>query len=196
MKQNLSILLLLYHTLFIWGPAFAADLNKGVAAYQIGNYEVALEEFFSLADQGHAVAEFNLGVMYRGGVGIQQNDHMAVKYFTLAAKNGLVAAQSLLGSMYRGGNGVKQDDKNAIKWYTLAAEQGNTDAQYYLGVIYRRGVLQNYIYAHMWWNIAALSGDKMAAKNMMVVAKKMSISQISKALSLAKECVTNNIKNC
>ena len=196
MKRNLSIFALSLLMLFVVGSAFSADWNKGVAAYQTGDYATALDEFFPLADQGHTHAQFNLGVMYRGGIGVPQNNDMAVMWYTLAAKRGLARAQSLLGSMYREGKSVTQDNKIAIKWYTLAAEQGDADARYYLGVMYKRGVLQDYIYAYMWWDIAASSGDKMSAKNRDIIAEKMTLSQIKKAQNLVKQCVEKKYKGC
>jgi uncharacterized protein len=39
-------------------------VEDGQAAYQIGDYATALEIFRSLAEQGNASAQFNLGVMY------------------------------------------------------------------------------------------------------------------------------------
>ena len=35
-----------------------------------------------------------------------------------------------------------------------------------------QGVLQNNVYAHMWWNIAASNGNDGAMKNRDIVAKK------------------------
>jgi len=60
--------------------------------------------------------------------------------------------------MYNKGEGVPQDDKAAVKWYTLAAEQGDARAQGNLGVMYAfgDGILKDYVYAHMWGNIAAM----------------------------------------
>ena len=54
-----------------------------------------------------------------------------------------------------------------MKWYRLAAEQGDADAQSNLGVMYQqgKGVIKDYVYAHMWWNIAASQGHKDATKN-------------------------------
>ena len=157
MKRNLSVYPVILITLFIGCTAFSADFGKGVEAYKKGDYEAALDEFFDLADEGHALSQFNLGVMYSQGIGVPKIDDMAVKWFTLAAKKGLAPAQSLLGSMYRGGKSVPQNNKTAFKWYSLAAEQGDTDARYYLGVMYRRGkgVPKDYVHAHMWWDIAA-----------------------------------------
>ncbi len=44
-----------------------------------------------------------------------------------------------------------------MRWYRLAADQGNASAQYNLGVMdgNGEGVLQDYVEAHMWFNLAA-----------------------------------------
>ncbi len=44
-----------------------ADLKAGVEAYERGDYATALTEFRPLAQQGHVLAQFNLGQMYRKG---------------------------------------------------------------------------------------------------------------------------------
>ena len=50
-----------------------------------------------------------------------------------------------------------------------------------------QGVLQDYVMAHMYWNIAAVSGNKSAIKNRGIVEKKMTSSQIAEAQKLARE---------
>ena len=42
-----------------------ADFQVGVEAYERGDYATALTEFRRLAQQGNAVAQSNLGQMYR-----------------------------------------------------------------------------------------------------------------------------------
>ena len=71
-------------------------------------------------------------------------------------------------------------------------------AQYNLGVMYAngQGVLQDNVYAHMWFNIAASSGDEVASKNRDIVAKKMNSTDISAAQKLARECIRKNYKGC
>ncbi|MCZ6609182.1 MAG: sel1 repeat family protein, partial [Alphaproteobacteria bacterium] len=44
-------------------PATAQDHQKGVAAYKRGDYATALKEWRPLAEQGHANAQDNLGLM-------------------------------------------------------------------------------------------------------------------------------------
>ena len=48
----------------------AADFVKGQAAYDRGDYTQAFEEFRSLAEQGDAKAQYNLGLMYARGQGV------------------------------------------------------------------------------------------------------------------------------
>ena len=85
-----------------------------------------------------------------------------------------------------GGDCFKDKD---IEDCRVKAEQGHYDAQYNLGNMYAQGqgVVQDYVMAHMYWNIAAVSGDKSAIENRGIVEKKMTSSQIEKAQDLARE---------
>jgi TPR repeat protein len=189
--------LLLSILLFCTQPALA-DFAKGLGAYLEGDYATAMQEFRPLAEQGHALAQFSLGVMYNNGQGVTKGYKTAVKYFTLAAEQGHAGAQSNLGVMYEKGQGVTQDYKTAVKYYTLAAEQGLALAQSNLGMMYvtGQGVIQDYARAHMWWNIAASQGSEEAMKARDIMAKNMTASQIEKAQTLAGECVAKNYKGC
>ena len=71
----------------------------------------------------------------------------------------------------------------------VKAEQGNVEAQFNLGQIYYKGqgVLQDYVMAYMYFNIAAINDTKGAVKNRDAVAKKMTPSQLEKAQQLAGE---------
>ena len=106
--------------------SFGADFQKGLTAAENGDYATALREFTPLAEQGHEVAQFMLGVMYANG----------------------------------------------------------------------EGVLQDNVYAHMWWNIAASLGSEVASKNREKITKEMTPTDISAAQKLARECVAKNYKGC
>ena len=56
--------------------------------------------------------------------------------------------------------------------------------------------LIDYVYAHMWWNIAASQGNKDATENRDIVAERMTPYQIEKAQSLARQCEKKNYKGC
>jgi len=105
-------------------PAWA-DLQAGVNAYERGDYDMALAEFRPLGDQGDAVAQYNLGVMYDNGQGVPQDYQEAEKWYRRAADQGVAQAQSNLAMMYYSGQGVPQDYVLAHMWANLAASHGN-----------------------------------------------------------------------
>ena len=124
--NRLLILPVLLLTLLVGTPASSADFQKGLTAADKGDFATALREWTSLAEQGNANAQRNLGAMY--------------------------------------GNGT--------------------------------GVIQDNVYAHMWLNIAASSGKKVAVKNRDIIAKRMTPAQIADAQKLARECVRKKYKGC
>ena len=74
------------------------------------------------------------------------------------------------------------------------AEQGQANSQYSLGVMYEKGqgVIQDYIIAHMWLNIASSNASKQAPKKRKEIEVKMSANQISEAQKLAREWVAKH----
>ena len=95
--------------------------------------------FRRAAEQGDAIAQFNLGVMYHTGSGVPKDDQKAVLWYRKAAEQGHAGAQSNLGVMYDVGSGVPKDDRQAALWYRKAAEQGLARAQFNLGLMYADG---------------------------------------------------------
>ena len=135
--------------------------------------------------------------MYDNGQGVPQDYKTAVKWYRLAAEQGY-ACPVQSGYDVRLRTRCSQDYKTAVKWYTLAAEQGNADAQGNLGVMYGMGtgIIQDWVYAHMWGIIAASNGNEDGAKLRDIAAEDMTPSQLEKAQDLARECVRKNYKGC
>ena len=76
----------------------------------------AIKSFTVAAEQGYAVAQFNLGLMYDQGKGVAQDYSAAMKWYQKAADQGYAYAQCSLGDMYDLGKGVDQSDATAVKW--------------------------------------------------------------------------------
>lgn len=129
---------------------------------------INVDQFRLAAEQGNAVAQYNLGLAYRLGQGVQRDYKEAAKWARLAAEQGFAPAQSILGAYYREGTGVQQDYKEAVKWFRLAAEQGFAAAQSDLGTFYAngQGAQQDYKEAVKWFRLAAEQGDAIAQYNL------------------------------
>jgi TPR repeat protein len=180
------------------GAATAASNDKGLEAYQAGDFKTALSAWLTFAEQGNASAQSNLGMMYDHGNGVLQSDETALKWYTLAAEQGDVVAQSNLAGMYDVGRGVPESDKTAVKWLTLAAGQGYGPAQSYLGVMYvnGEGVATDYLRAYMWWSLAAQNGDQLGAQYRQSIASKMTSAHIAKAQKMLNRCVYTEYAAC
>jgi hypothetical protein len=120
-----SVLLLF---LFVGFSSVYAGFEEGLAAYERAAYETAFKEFMEAAEQGHAEAQFYLGLMYLEGIGVLKNYAEAFKWFRMAAEQGHAGAQTSLGAMYASGRGVPRDYVMSYMWANLAASQGEETA--------------------------------------------------------------------
>ena len=76
------------------------------------------------AAQGHANAQYNLGVLHRNGQGGPQDFTRARELFELAAAQGHVKAMVSIGEFYGKGQGVEQDLNEAMRWFVKAKAHG------------------------------------------------------------------------
>jgi hypothetical protein len=155
-----------------------------IARAQEGEREV----YRKAAEQGDALAQLHLGLMYEEGKGGQQDYNEALKWFRKAADQGNAPAQYNLGLIYEKGERIPQNYAEAMNWYRKAAEQGNADSQTKLGFMYGqgKGVPENDIESYKWFTLASAKGNKVARNNMSILQRSMSQEQISKAQEEAK----------
>jgi uncharacterized protein len=178
------------------GAANAGPFDVALAAAEQGDYLTALRLWRSLAEQGDADAQYNLGVMFSNGDGVPRDYAEAIKWHRKAADQGNGNAQFNLGFMYDLGRGIPQSYIEAVKWYSLAANQGVAIAQFKLGIMYHQGqgIPQDYVRAHMWFSLAALQfpaseteNRDEAVKARDLVASKMTSAEIAEAQKLTHE---------
>jgi TPR repeat protein len=81
------------------------------------------------AEEGDAIAQYNLGVMYNKGEGVEWNFKEAAKWYRKAAEQGNAIAQSNLGFKYERGQGVEQNNLIAYAWRNIAATNGDQNAK-------------------------------------------------------------------
>ena len=64
------------------------------------DFSEALKWYRLSAEQGDAIAQYNLGVMYERGDGVLKDFSEALKWYRLSAEQGYASAQYNLGVMY------------------------------------------------------------------------------------------------
>jgi TPR repeat protein len=124
-----SLILMIGIGVGYWQWTIKKAKDDGIAAFDRGDYTVALNKLSPLAQNGDIDAESKLGAMYANGKGGVKDLNKAFELISKAAAQGNAHAQYGLGVMYDNGMGVAQDLDKAKEWYEKAAAQGNAKAQ-------------------------------------------------------------------
>ncbi len=138
-----------------------------------------------------AVSQFELGLKFEYGRGVDQDDSKAVFWYERSAAQGNSNAQYRLAVLVDNGWGHPVDKTKAFSLYRAAAERGHELAQHDLAIMYFQGATgdRDVVQAYMWLKIANLSGNQLMHKHLSMVSREMSADQIKVAESLAKSWV-------
>lgn len=81
------------------------------------NYSAAFSYWMPLAKAGDPRAQFNVALMYHGGLYVKFDEATAMKWYKLAAENGVPEAQEYLAVGYQEGwFGLPKDKHLATFW--------------------------------------------------------------------------------
>ena len=118
-----------------------------------------------------------------------QNYAEAVKWYRLAADQGNADAQNNLGLMYHlaGGAAELRRGREVVSPRRRPGQSPSRSPISAQHVRQGEGVPQDYVRAHMWFNLSAAQGYQDAARNRDNIAKRMTPAQIAEAQKLARE---------
>ena len=106
-----------------------AQNNLGAFLSNSGEQEAAVASYLKAAEQGSALAQNNLALMYAHGSGVTRDDGLACHWFSRAAVQGYAPAQYHLGSRFHRASLSLSDGEaaeariEAFKWFQLASAQ-------------------------------------------------------------------------
>ena len=90
-------------------------------------------------EAGFVRAQYNLGKMYRDGIGTETDPDKSISWFQRAAEQGYAKAQNRLSLRYSRGEGVAKDEAYGNALILHDAESGDIGAQFYLMRAYEYG---------------------------------------------------------
>lgn len=91
------------------------------------------------ADLGLRGAEFQMGMAYEEGIGVERDVSEALAWFQRAADQGVAPAQWRIGMSFVRGEGRAVDPAQAVAWFSRAADAGHVDGLTSLAVMYATG---------------------------------------------------------
>lgn len=126
-----------YQTALEYFQKVPLDQNPVVSRYlgdiylnnaSLRDYSKALKYYEISARQKDLNAYFNLGEIYRKGLGVDKDMSRAITYYKYAASQNYSSAQYMLGIIYANGEGITKDIYKAYAWFHLASEQNLASA--------------------------------------------------------------------
>ena len=116
------------------------------------------------AEAGNLKAQYEVGIMYLKGKGVETDGRKARSWIGKAADRGVNKAVTRLGILYYKGEGGAKDYRQALKLFR-GVSSDSVLAQYYLGEMYAdgKGVSRNYTTAIEWYEKAADGGFQRAS---------------------------------
>jgi uncharacterized protein len=127
-----GLVISIFFTIFTATANAAPVFNQGAGQYVEavdaaidGNYRSAYSKWMPLAKQGNARAQFNLALLYHGGLYVKFNEDQAVFWYQQAAENGIREAQEYLAVGYKEGwFGLPVNKKKADYWQNKLDQAG------------------------------------------------------------------------
>jgi uncharacterized protein len=179
---------------------------EGIEAREAGDRATAVLKFTQSAEAGLAIAQYNLGVLYYTGNGVERNFEKSFEWTLKAAEQGHVAAMVNLGVLYFNQIGVNtgvtsvwpfsllnraNNYREAARWYNNAAEYNHGGAQYYLATMYRdgTGVELDLVQAWKWANLARDNDIPDASLLLESVRRELTAEQLDQAQTAYAEWV-------
>jgi hypothetical protein len=105
----------------IWiGCTVAADFDTAYHTYQAGDYREASRDYQRLARDGDARSQYQLGLLYLYGQGVDRSPERGIDWLKRSAQNGYYLAAAELGQIYGSGRGVAMDSDEAARWIKLS----------------------------------------------------------------------------
>ena len=136
-------------------------VRKGKECYNNHGYEAAFKYFKQASEYGDPEAQYELGLCFFEGKGVDCDINEAINMWKLSAEQGFVIAQYRLG-MEIPDEFLEDDEKvkEGMKWLEMAAKQGYSEAQWQLSNFYATDWLSVYdpLLATQWMKAAAEQG--------------------------------------
>lgn len=99
--------------------------DKAIHEYGCADYPKAFSMIVPLAKSGHALAQYQMGLMLEQGQGTEANLTEAFKWYQKAADQGVADAYFAVGQIYSRGVAVPRDSVKAYASFDVASTLGH-----------------------------------------------------------------------
>ena len=138
----LKMKLVIVHLLFLlkillFSNNLYANYLDGFKEYEKKNYQLAFEHWQEGANQNDTLSQFYLALLYKNGLGINQDYTKAFEFFEIVSAKGLIEGYYNLGLLYYNGLGTEKNYNKAFINFNIAKDK-IVESFYYFGPVCRK----------------------------------------------------------
>ena len=176
----------------------ADDYAKAFEALERGDYETATFYLSFYASNGDSVAQYNMGLLYRDGLGVEKNPKVALSWFYLAAQQRHMLSNFAIAKLMEKHTDLAEIKKGRLHFLQEAAFLGHAIAPLEIGNFYylRQETDYDLVRAMVWWILSsdrnAPGVDKMIAS----VSPLLSPTQMDQVSAKLADCDNKTYRDC
>ena len=176
----------------------ADTYSRGFQALEKRDYKTALYYLSLFAANGDAKANYNLGIMYRDGLGVKKDDVQSLIHFIEAAESRHILGNYAVGLAFLQGRGSNVDVETALYYLKEATLLGHALSPVEMGRIYFEGGLteRDVVAAHFWWSVARDRNAPVAKESLNSLNQQMTEAQKEQAALQQQRCRTQTLRKC
>ena len=198
MVRNLLCVLISASTIVWANVSRADDYKRAFEALAANDYKTAAYYLSFFASNGDARAQYNLGVLYRDGLGVEINPKVSLSWFLLAAEQNHMLANYAVGLLLRDGPANVKNPERASFYLKEAVYLGHALAPLELGNMYLSGdyVPMDRALAFILWSISAERNAPGAEENIAALTDSLSVEEMDSIKNILRRCDVLPLRDC
>ena len=189
---------LVFLVLILFSQNTYADYQKAIELLNQKLIKESLVEFSNVIKESNdknikSKAMYNIAVIHDFGLGVKENDDLAVAWYKESSNHGHKIAQYNLGWMFYHGEKVSKNYFEAFKFYKLSANQGYAKAQFNIANLRLAGLgtIKDNIEAYKWFRLAKINGIRQSEIFIKNLKRILNKDELKKSEKLVEDWIIN-----
>ena len=176
----------------------ADDYAKAFQALERGDYETATFYLSFFASNGDSVAQYNMGLLYRDGLGVEKNPKVALSWFYLAAQQRHMLSNFAIAKLMEKYTYLADRKKGHLHFLKEAAFLGHAIAPLEIGNFYylRQETEYDLVRAMVWWIVSSDRNAPGATEMIASVSPLLDHSQMDQVSVKLADCDNKTYRVC
>lgn len=176
----------------------ADDYAKAFEALEIGDYGTATYYLSFFASNGDSVAQYNMGILYRDGLGVEKNPKVALSWLYLAAQQSHMLSNFAIAKLIETHPHLADRKKGGLHFLKEAAFLGHAIAPLEIGNFYysRQETDFDLVRAMVGWIVSSERNAPGAVEMITSVSPLLNHVQMDQVTVKLADCDNKSYRDC